>query len=300
VNIGFVALLRIFKFSWLGFVLFCWTMTLANAAFDGFEAGDGYDSRPNKTLIGLPNPGVDEIFSGPWQNVSTIPNTPDANFQSSGGPNSQVYQGQRTFELKRGTSDQGYIEAVRPMLPYSGGLANPIQEVSVYAYIPGDTKNSPNSVVGLYLFSALGSPLIPGNESASFTARAAPSGTTANWYVWDANQYKDTGIEVQADTWVKLTLEVNLATQIYIASVNNTDVTSSGQTLSGEPLNFGANSSANLTGLAFGMSNTASANRSVFFDSLTVKPRVPELQSWLTVLGMVGAGLLPFSLRTRR
>ena len=68
-----------------------------------------------------------------------------------------------------------------------------------------------------------------------------------------------------------------------------------------QTLRFGTvNVSDNLTGVAFGMNNTGPANRSAFFDALTVRPRVPELQSWLTVLGMVGAGLLPFSLRTRR
>jgi hypothetical protein len=113
--------------------------------------------------------------------------------------------------------------------------------------------------------------------------------------VWDAGTYIDTGVEVRADAWVQLTMEVNLATKTYTASVDGSQVTPT------QTLRFGTvNISDNLTGLAFGMNNTGPANRSAFFDALTVRPRVPELQSWLTVLGMVGAGLLPFSLRTRR
>ena len=289
---GPVTLLRIIKSSWLGFVLFCWTTSLVNAAFDGFEVSDGYASNPNQTLIGLPT-GASDIFSGPWQNNSNVPNPRDKNFQSSNGPDHRGYQGDRTFELKRGKTDGGgFIEAVRPMAPYSGGLANPIQQVEVYAFIPAKTKNDPNSTVGMYLYS--GSFKL--NESASITARASSTlPNAASWWVWDAGTYVDTGVEVRADAWVHLTMEVNLATKTYTASVDGSQVTPT------RTLRFGTvNVSDNLTGVAFGMNNTGPANRSAFFDALTVRPRVPELQSWLTVLGMVGAGLLPFSLRTRR
>lgn len=283
-----VTLLRLFKFSWLGFVLFCWTTSLANAAFDGFEASDGYAASPNQTLIGLP--GTNDIFSGAWQNNSDIP-APDRNFQSSNGPDKRTYQGDRTFELKRGNTDPpGFIEAVRPMTAYGGGLVNPIQQVAVYAFIPADTKNDPNSIVGFYLYSGA----FNLNESASITVRPATgSSTKVNWYVWDAGTYVDTHIEVRADTWVQLTMDVNVATKTYTASVDGSPVN--------QTLGFGTtNVSDNLTGLAFGMHNTANANRSVFFDALTViRPRVPELPSWLALLGMAGAGLVPLRLRTR-
>jgi hypothetical protein len=64
---------------------------------------------------------------------------------------------------------------VRPMAPYSGGLANPIQQVEVYAFIPADTKNDPNSIVGFYLFFGANLKL---NESASFTVRPATGSST--------------------------------------------------------------------------------------------------------------------------
>ena len=258
-------------------VVFCWTTSLANAAFDGFEAADGYAAGPNQTLIGLPT-GTNDIFSGPWQkNSSDIANTPNKNFQSSNGPDRRTYQGDRTFELKRGnTEPPGFIEAVRPMAPYSGGSVNPIQQVEVYAFVPADTKNDPNSIVGFYLYSGANFRL---NESASITVRPATgSSTKVNWWVWDGGTYVDTHVEVRADSWVQLTMEVNLASQTYTATVDGVSV---------QNLSFGSvNVSTNLTGVAFGMHNTANANRSVFFDSLTVRPRVPELPSWLAVLGM--------------
>jgi hypothetical protein len=252
------------------------------ASLDGFEVSDGYNNSPNQSLLGLPNAGTTGDFNGPWVNNSSIP-VGNGDFQSSNG---EVQSGTRSLELKRGATDQpGRIEVDRALDPgLNGGLSNPVHEFSVFAFIPAKDKNSRSSDYFMIYTGTMGS-----TPSAAFMAMQ-PNSTSSemHWYVWDNGQYVDTQVAVSADNWQQLTLRLDVMAQTYTAYVDGQQV------VTGTTLNFGSvNASTNVTGVGFAMVDQRTANRSIFFDSLSVKPRAPEVSTWISLAAFMLTGLVP-------
>ena len=255
---------------------------------DGFESPP-YNSRADRTIIGLPTPGTEQGWNGPWQNNSSY-NANNNKFVSS---DDRAFEGSRSLRLtESSTPSGGFIEANRPTKnAANGGVGYAGHTIETYVYIPANVVNAQAKVY----FAAYTTSQLGGTQSASLSTGA--SGSSVNWFVWDNGAYRDTGVAVVANTgntWTKLTLDLDMAAQTYHAYLNDTPI------LSGQSLAFGSGSSANLYGVGYALNNAASQSRSVYFDGLAIRSRVPEVPSWLALAGFLTAGLLPVLWRSRK
>jgi hypothetical protein len=254
---------------------------------DSFEPPP-YNSLANRTIIGLPTPGTEQGWNGPWQNNSSY-NASNSKFVSS---DDRAYEGSRSLRLTdNSTPSSGFIEADRPTKnALNGGVGYAGYTIDTYIFIPANVVNAQTKVY----FAAYTTSQLGGTQSASLSTGA--SGNSVNWFVWDNGSYRDTGIAVTANTgtWTKLTLDLNMTAKTYNAYLDGVPV------LSGQSLAFGAGSSTNLYGVGYAFNNTASQSRSVYFDALGIRSRVPEVPSWLALAGFLTAGLLPVYWRSRR
>jgi hypothetical protein len=272
---------------------------LVPGPLDGFDSFEAPSS--GNTIIHTPTPGTEQVWNGPWQNVSSYDrNSSDSKFLTS---TEQHYDGAQSVRLtESSTPSGGFIEANRPTDNAATHLADSrIHGVSyagytieTYVYMPANVINANAKVY----FAAYTTSVLGGTQSASLSTGV--SGNSVNWLVWDGSigDYRDTGVAATgyANTWTRLTLDLDMTAKTYTAYLNGVEV------LSGASLSFGSGSSTNLYGVGYALNNSAQDSRSVYFDALLVRPKskVPEAPSWLALVGFLGAGLLPIGWRRLR
>jgi hypothetical protein len=281
---------------------------VAEAAFDGFEVADGY--LPSKSIIGsLPDfmgkilgsdeikslgklgfpeetiPVTDQGWDGPWQNVgwgvnNAFRSSADKGFNGSGSS-------LRIDALKM--AEGSFNEAARAL-----NLGKILDEsnyaIQTYAYVPQASLSDGIAARFKVFTGALG-----GTESAAFQVGGSGEQT---WYVWDKDSYIDTGVAVSKDSWTKLSFELDPSTKSYRAFIDDKPV------LGSKELSFGEGSGANVTGVGFYAANTKTRSASFYFDDILAgyrpRPKIPEVSTWIALLGFLGAGLLPMWLSQRQ
>ncbi|MEW6303227.1 MAG: LamG-like jellyroll fold domain-containing protein [Verrucomicrobiota bacterium] len=256
----------------------------ARAVVDGFEVASGYNSTDNQTVIGLPSPGTDDEWNGPWDKQSGN----EARMVSS---SDYFYEGSRSLKMENSS-----LELSRPVdSNINGGLANPKHWIDVYAYVPSVSMDSTLKFT-FYVSTASNEK----KESAAFQAQWNSTDGRVNWYVWDGDPtetWVNTGVAVATNTWVHLLIEMDMMAKTYTAYVEMNQVASA------TTLDFGdgAGSTASTTNItAVGFNRTGSSGtKDVYFDALGIRPRVPEVPSWIAMAGFLMAGVVPVWLRRR-
>ncbi|MEW6303315.1 MAG: hypothetical protein AB1705_07590 [Verrucomicrobiota bacterium] len=252
----------------------------ARATFVSFEEAEGYDSQDNKTVVGLPNPGDDEEWNGPWE-------------KSSGNDNRAVSSTDVAFHgvrsLRLGQSQQ--IEIARDVdRSINGG--NPFHRIDVYAYVTQQAID--NQVQATFFVSTASNKF---DESAAFRTQFSSTDNRMNWFVWDNGVYVDTGVAVVADTWTHLLVEMNMIDKTYVPQIDGTYVLPT-TTLEFGPGSGGNSASSNITtGIGFEHDNN---NGYVYFDAVGLRPNIPEPPVYFSLAGLIGAGLIPIWLRRRK
>lgn len=205
----------------------------------------------------------------------------------------QAHDGAQSLKLTESeTPSGGFIQAYRPTdNPANGGVGYAGYTIETYVYIPSKVVNTDTKV---YFAAYTTAQALVGTQSASLSTGV--SGSSVNWFVWDNGAYRDTGVAVMsyANTWAKLTLDLDMTAKTYKAYLNDVAV------LPGQTLSFGSGSSTDLYGVGYAFKNTAKQDSSVYFDALLIKHKVPEAPSWLALVGFLGAGLLPVGWRRLR
>lgn len=273
--------------AWAGF----------DASVDGFEVAGGYNPMPNQTVVGRPAPGTDGIWNGPWQAVL---GADPAIFVST---DERALSGTRSLRIDA-PSDGTTREISRVLDPGLNIGANPIHRVETWIYVPSSSIffDAGRTEFEAYMGgSPSGKPAAGIRNGYTHLHGNNPPGNQNVWYVWDSTYYRETQIPVKTNTWVRLTMELDTTHNRYKAFIDG--VQAIDEANPANIFNFGSGNGTNLTSISLTASTAAGSptNFGVFyFDSMSITPNVPEVSSWLGVIGMIGAGGLPMWLARRR